>query len=141
MRHLHSELRACDSVLISPHRARTLCLCRYEDRTQVLTTCQEAWYGVEADTALNFDQLTAAQEALPCQLWGTNDTAFRCETPDVRVLKLQDFLETNLKFRAALENQFRTQKQKGKPMKMMLVVSQKPQGLRLYAISVMCLLP
>lgn len=33
------------------------------------------WYAVDANTSLNYAQLTATQAALPCTLWNTNSSS------------------------------------------------------------------
>jgi hypothetical protein len=51
-----------------------LVTCRYDLRTENLTECQVDWYALDADTSLNYQQLTAQQAALPCTLWSDNST-------------------------------------------------------------------
>jgi len=57
--------------------SRHITMHRYDNRTEALTKCQVDWYAENDDTALTYEQLTAKQDALPCRLWGTNDTDFR----------------------------------------------------------------
>lgn len=49
--------------------------CRYDLRTENLTECQVDWYAVDANTSLNYAQLTAMQAGLPCTLWSTNGSS------------------------------------------------------------------
>ena len=53
-------------------------LCRYDNRSTVLGTCQTNWYDLDGNTSLTYEQLTAAQAALPCRLWGANYSDFSC---------------------------------------------------------------
>ena len=44
----------------------------------MLGSCQSNWYDLDGNTDLTYDQLVAAQAALPCRLWGANYTDFAC---------------------------------------------------------------
>ena len=74
----HVQNSSTSAIAFPKRPAHPEPLRRYDNRSTVLGSCQTDWYDLDGDTSLTYEQLTAAQAALPCRLWGANYSDFAC---------------------------------------------------------------